>query len=109
MPMLSCSFKGQAGDTIRRFCWVRLQFDKIYYRRARRSVGKTGSAAVRRSATKAKFLFSMTFWPLRQFGHEKKFSFSYFLSSPLRKVAKLLIETKNTAGDEALKMKRQRF
>ena len=78
MSMLSCSFKGQAGDTIRRFCRVRFQFDKICYRRARRSVGKLGSAAVRRSATKAKVLFSMTFWPLRQSRHEKIQFFSFF-------------------------------
>lgn len=78
MPMLRCSFKGQAGDTIRRFCRVRFQFDRVYYRRARLSVGKTGSAAVRRSATLAKFPFSMAFWPLRQSWHDKIQFFSFF-------------------------------
>jgi hypothetical protein len=39
----------------------------------------------------------------------QKFSFAHFSSSPFRKVANLLIETKNSLGKEALKMKRRQF
>jgi hypothetical protein len=78
MPMLSCSFKGQAGDTNRSFCTVRFQFGKVCYRRARRSVVKTDSAAVRLRATLAKIQFSLVIWPLRQSRHAKIQLCSFF-------------------------------